>query len=52
MSKTWKEEHRKHRAKHLQETPQRVIDRLLKMEAQRDIRDAITTKQQGAPSAE
>ncbi len=46
MSKTWKEEHRKHRTKHTEPTPQKAIDRLRVVEAQRDIREALQAPQE------
>jgi hypothetical protein len=46
MSKTWKEEHRKHRAKSAQPKPQKAISRLLMVEAGREIREALTRPQE------
>jgi hypothetical protein len=50
MSKTWKEEHRKPRAKSAQPKPQKAADRLLMAEANREIREALRTPQE-APRA-
>lgn len=46
MSKTWKEEHRKHRTKHTEPTPQKAIDRLRMAEARKDIREALLAPQE------
>ena len=48
MSKTWKEEHRKHRAKSAQPKPQKAIARLVMLEANREIREALRAPQEAA----
>lgn len=52
MSKTWKEEHRKHRTKHMEPTPQKAIDRLRMAEARKDIREALQTSQEATHAAQ
>lgn len=50
MSKTWTGKNMNHSAKHAEQTPQKVIDRLLMAEAQKEIREAVQTRQE-APRA-
>ena len=46
MSKTWKEDHRKHRVHHTESTPEKAIDRLRMAEAQKEIYEALAAPQE------
>lgn len=52
MSKTWKEEHRKHRAKSTEPTPEKAIDRLRMEEAENEIREALAAPQEATNAAQ
>lgn len=52
MSKTWKEDHRKHRAKSAEPTSEKAVDRLRMEEAEEDIREALHAPQEATNAAQ